>query len=315
MELRSLNLNLLLHLDALLSQRSVSGAAEKLELSQPTVSSALARLRRHFGDPLLVRQGNGYELTPLAVNLRPLVSDAIAGNKRVFMSQAEFDPLAAHREFTVLASDFWLEVMGPATSRLLSEQAPSASIRFELPRDFQLEAPMEGLRNVDGALAPRGALHGPPHLELLSTEWRCVVGADNPRVGDVLDLDTLAALPWAVFADRSSTADHFTSIVMRQVRLSGLTPRVEVSAGTFSAVPAFVRGTDRVAVVHRSLAEHAARTMGLRVFTPPFPTNPLELAFWWHPHHGHDRGHQWLRKQLRTAAEHVATEEPGFELL
>lgn len=313
MELRSLNLNLLLHLDALLSQRSVSGAAEKLELSQPTVSAALARLRRHFGDPLLIRQGNHYELTPLAVNLRPLVSDAVAGTERVFMNQAEFDPPTAHREFTVLASDFWLEVMGPTISRLLSQRSPSASIRFELPRDFQLEAPMEGLRNVDGALAPRGALHGPPHLELLSTEWRCIVSADNPRVGDALDLDTLAALPWAVFADRSSTAADVTSIVMRQVRLSGLTPRVQVSAGTFSALPAFVRGTDRVAVVHRSLAEHAGRAMGLRVFAPPFPTNPLVLAFWWHPHRGHDRGHQWFRELLCSAAGHVATEEPGFE--
>ncbi|MGW3283457.1 LysR family transcriptional regulator [Streptomyces sp. NPDC001002] len=313
MELRSLNLNLLLHLDALLSRRSVSGAAETLELSQPSVSAALGRLRRHFGDPLLIRQGNRYELTPLAMHLRPLVSDAVDGAERVFMTQGEFDPATARREFTVLASDFWLEVMGPTISRLLTERMPSASVRFELPRDVQLEAPMDGLRNVDGVLAPRGALHGPRHLELLSTQWRCVVSADNPRVGGTLDLDTLAALPWAVFADRSSTAHDVTSIVMRQVRLSGITPRVEVSAGTFSALPAFVRGTDRVAVVHRSLAEQAARTMGLRVLPPPFPTNPLVQAFWWHPHRDHDRGHQWFRDLLRAAARRIATEEHDFE--
>jgi DNA-binding transcriptional LysR family regulator len=109
MGLNNLNLNLLVHLDALLAQRGVSGAAEQLDRSQPTVSSALARLRRHFGDDLLRRRGSGYELTPLAVNLRPLVADAIAGVERAFMNRSEFDPKTSRREFVVATADFWLE--------------------------------------------------------------------------------------------------------------------------------------------------------------------------------------------------------------
>ncbi|AGL19788.1 LysR family transcriptional regulator [Actinoplanes sp. N902-109] len=312
MQLRGLNLNLLVHLDALLSRASVSGAAEELELSQPTVSVALGRLRRHFDDPLLVRIGNHYELSPLAVTLKPVVADAIAGAERVFLGREPFDPAASRRRFTVFASDYWIETMGPPISRLLSIAAPEASVGFEIPPSRYVETPLEGLRGVDGMLVPRGALHGIPHLDLFSTEWRCVVSADNPHVGAELDLTTLAALPWAVFAARSDSDDEATSIVMRQVRLSGLTPHVQVSSGTFAALPALVQGTTRVAVVHRSLAENAERTMGLRSFRPPFPTNPMVQAFWWHPIHEHDRGHQWFRALLRSVADQTVACEPGF---
>jgi DNA-binding transcriptional LysR family regulator len=316
MELNNLNLNLLVHLDALLAQRGVSGAAEQLDRSQPTVSSALARLRRHFGDDLLRRCGSGYELTPLAVNLRPLVADAIAGVERAFMNRSEFDPKTSRREFVVATADFWLEAMCPTISRLLSQAAPSASIRFDLPRASDIEDPMHGLRSVDGLLAPHGAVNGPPHLDLLTTEWRCIISRDNTRVGDELDLDTLAALPWVIFGSRLwPSGELLTSIIMRQLRLSGINPRVEVTVGAFAAVPAFLQGTDRVAVVHHTVAVRAQETLGLRVFPPPFPSGTVVQAFWWHPFHAEDRAHQWLRELLRSAAVHIAGEVPGFKAM
>ncbi|MET8828056.1 LysR family transcriptional regulator [Streptomyces sp. NPDC004610] len=315
MELRSLNLNLLIHLDALLSHRSVSGAAGELAVSQPSMSAALARLRRHFGDELLSRRGSRYELTALAEDLRPAVAAAIAGLEGVFVPRRGFAPGASRREFRLLASDFWLEVMGPALSRLVSEAAPLASVRFELPRRWEPDDPLECLRNVDGMLAPHGVLDGPPHLDLLRTEWRCIADRDNPVIGDDPDPGVLAALPWVVYADRScAAADLGMSIVMRQLRFAGITPRVAATVATFSAVPAFVAGTDRVALVHRSLAEHARRRHGLRVFAPPFPVGEVVQAFWWHPHLAHDRAHRWLRDLLRRAAAQVAAEVPGFDV-
>ena len=314
MELNNLNLNLLVHLDALLAQRGVSGAAEQLNRSQPTVSAALARLRRHFGDDLLRRRGNRYELTPLAVNLQPLVSDAIAGVERAFMNRSEFDPKTSRREFVVATTDFWLEATCPIISRLLSQAAPSASIRFDLPRSSDIDDPVGGLRSVDGLLAPHGALAGPPHLDLLTTEWRCITSRDNTRVGDVLELETLAALPWVIFGSRVwPSGELMTSIIMRQLRLAGINPRVEATVGTFAAVPAFLQGTDRVAVVHHTLAIRAQDTLGMRVFKPPFPSNTVVQAFWWHPFKTEDRAHQWLRELLRSAAVHIAAEIPGFE--
>jgi DNA-binding transcriptional LysR family regulator len=314
LELNNLNLNLLVHLDALLAQRGVSGAAEQLNRSQPTVSSALARLRRHFGDDLLRRRGNGYELTPLALILQPLVSDAIAGVERAFMNRSEFDPKTSRREFVVATTDFWLEAMCPTISRLLNQAAPFASIRFDLPRTSDIDDPMYGLRSVDGLLAPHGAMEGPPHLDLLTTEWRCITARDNTRVGEVLDLETLADLPWVIFGSRVwPSGELMTSIIMRQLRLSGINPRVEATVGTFAALPAFLQGTDRVAVVHHTTALRAQETLGIRAFPPPFPSGTVVQAFWWHPFNAEDRAHQWLRELLRSAAGHIAAEVPGFE--
>ncbi|MFE2040868.1 LysR family transcriptional regulator [Streptomyces sp. NPDC059477] len=316
MELRSLNLNLLVHLDALLSHRSVSGAAEELAVSQPSMSAALARLRRHFGDELLRRRGSRYELTALAEELRPAVAGAIAGLEGVFGHRTAFEPAASRREFRLLASDFWLDVMGPALSRLVSEAAPLASVRFELLRGWEPEDPLEGLRSVDGMLAPHGVLSGPPHLDLLRTEWRCITSRDNRRVGAAPDPRALAALPWVVYADRfPAVADPGTSIVMRQLRFAGIAPRAVVTVGTFSAVPAFIEGTDRVALVHRSLAERARDLHRLRVFAPPFPVGEVRQAFWWHPRLAQDRAHRWLRAVLRRAAAEVAAGVPGFDLV
>jgi DNA-binding transcriptional LysR family regulator len=102
--LGNLDLNLLVSLDALLEQRSVTRAAEQMGLSQPALSASLARLRRHFGDELLSRVGNTYRLTPLAVQLRPRVRLALDGVERVFSAQPDFDPAESTREFSVLVS-------------------------------------------------------------------------------------------------------------------------------------------------------------------------------------------------------------------
>lgn len=78
-------------------------------------------------------------------------------------------------------------------------------------------------------------------------------------------------------------------------------------------VPAFPQGTDRVAVVHHTVAIRAQETFGMRVFNPPFPSDTVVQAFWWHPFNADDRAHQWFRELLRSAAAHIAAEIPGFE--
>ena len=104
--LASLDLNLLVSLDALLQERSVTRAATRMGLSQPALSASLARLRRHFGDELLTRVGNEYRLTPLAVQLKELSRLALSGVERVFDAQTEFDPASSRREFSLLVSDY-----------------------------------------------------------------------------------------------------------------------------------------------------------------------------------------------------------------
>lgn len=125
----NLDLNLIVSLDALLQERSVSKAAARLGLSQPALSASLARLRRHFDDDLLARVGNRYELTPLAAQLVDVTASAMAGVLRVFTSAAQFDPATATREFTVVLSDYATTVLGPALAELSAEQAPGVHLR------------------------------------------------------------------------------------------------------------------------------------------------------------------------------------------
>jgi hypothetical protein len=121
--LAGLDLNLLVALRALIEEQNVTRAGERVGLTQPAMSAALARLRRHFGDELMVRHGNRYELTPLGVALRHRTELAVVAVERVFAAQPDFDPTTSEREFTVLLSDYALMVLGPVVANLLEEEA------------------------------------------------------------------------------------------------------------------------------------------------------------------------------------------------
>ena len=132
-DLRNLDLNLLLTLDALLAERNVTRAAVRLGVTQPAVSAALARLRRHFGDPLLSRVGNRYELTLLAAQLRVDTTLALAAVRRVFEAAPDFDPAITDREFSLVLSDYAAAVMGEALSQVFAARAPQARLRIQGP--------------------------------------------------------------------------------------------------------------------------------------------------------------------------------------
>src|SRR3978361_971833 len=125
MRLANLDLNLLVSLDALLDQRSVTRAPQQLGLSQPALSASLARLRRHFGDELLARSGNEYRLTPLAAQLKSRVRLGLAGLEGVFAAQPDFDPLESTREFSIQLSDYAAAVIGSAIAAARAAARPT----------------------------------------------------------------------------------------------------------------------------------------------------------------------------------------------
>ena len=143
--LSRLDLNLLVSLDALLTERSVTRAAERLRLSQPALSASLARLRNHFNDPILARQGNTYELTPLASRLAEHTGSALDAARRVFESQAEWDPSVSTREFAVYGSDYAFATIGRRVSVLAARRAPGVRFRFLLRNWFAASSTICGL--------------------------------------------------------------------------------------------------------------------------------------------------------------------------
>jgi DNA-binding transcriptional LysR family regulator len=308
--LAGLDMNLVVALQALLAERNVTRAGQRIGLSQPATSAALARLRRHFGDELLARKGAGYELTALGAVLLDRTEVACDMLERVFGSQPRFDPEREDREFVILASDYAVTVFGAELAREISARAPQARITFRQPSQAHIDNPAGHLSTVDGLLMPHGIVAGLPAVELFSDRWVCAVAEDNPEVGESITLSQLATLPWAAYQHAHAAS------VTRQLSMLGIEPRIQVLADSFQLLPCLIAGTRRVAMMHELLAARlglgAAPGSGIRLLDCPFDAIPVKEALWWHPVHTHDAGHVWLREMACAVGAKIATPRPGI---
>jgi DNA-binding transcriptional LysR family regulator len=304
--LANLDLNLLVSLDALLDQRSVTRAAQQLGLSQPALSASLARLRRHFGDELLSRVGNAYRLTPLAAQLKPRVRLALDGVERVFTAQPDFDPAESTREFSVLISDYRCAVLGDTLAQLLEEEAPGARLRLSHNTPDAVDQAQQTLLNTDLMVLPRGFLADLPYADLHRDRWVLVVSADNADVGEALTVEQLQTMPW-VATYHGPTA---STPAARQMRMLGIEPRVLVVTESFLTVPGLVAGSGRIALLQERLVQLLPLDAGVRALPPPFDVGPLLEAMWWHPVYDRDPEHEFFRglvlRAARQATEPVA---------
>ena len=305
--LARLDLNLLVSLDALLSERSVTRAAVQMGLSQPALSASLARLRRHFGDDLLTRVGNEYRLTPLAAQLKERVRIALTGVERVFTAQDEFDPGSSTREFTLLVSDYVVAILGDTLAELLTEEAPHTRLRLTPHSPALVERADQVLLTTDLLLLPHGFVTDLSHRDLYRDEWVCVLATDNPVAGDGLTIGHLETLPWVV-TYHGQTA---STPAARQLRMLGIEPHVQVVNESFLTVPSLIAGSERVALLQRRLVDQLPLNAGIRALPCPFEVTPLIEAMWWHPVYDDDPEHAWLRDLVvRAAAQTVGATLP-----
>lgn len=306
--LSRLDLNLLVALDALLTERSVTRAAERLHLSQPALSASLARLRTHFNDPILARRGNTYELTPLALRLTDHTTTALEAARRVFESQASWSPRESTREFSIYGSDYGFARVGPLVSRLAAESAPGVRFRFLLHTPAIVEDAVARLRAVDGMIIPHGHLSDLPFADLARDRWVVVASETNEAVAEGLTMPMLGQLPW-VFTFQTRTA--FTSAA-RQLQQLGIEPRVDAIVESFLALPHFIAGTNRLGMLQSGLAATVAHMPGIRLLELPFEAIPVVSALWWHPVHTRDPEHVWMRGVFEEAARILAKEPDPF---
>jgi DNA-binding transcriptional LysR family regulator len=297
-KLSNLDLNLLVSLDMLLEERSVTRAAGKLGLSQSALSASLARLRRHFGDELLVRVGNRLELTPLGAGLRESTKVALAGVERVFSSERDFDPARSELQFTVILSDYATAFLGRELSAAVAREAPGVRLRLEQLTPDAVDRAPDVLRTADGLVLPHGFVSGLPFLDLYTDRWMCIVAEDRP---EELTLEGLAEALWVINYDWPGA---FTTAV-RQLRILGIEPRAQIVTDNFLSLPFLVAGTDRIAIIPERLATTLAPVAGVRAVPCPFDAMPLAEALWWHPAHTREAGHRWLRRQLSAAGQRI----------
>jgi DNA-binding transcriptional LysR family regulator len=305
-KLTSLDLNLLVTLDALLDQRSVSRAAEQIGVSQPAVSAQLARLRRHFGDELLARFGNQYRLTPLATQLRGRVRTAVTGVERVFAAEPDFNPASTSREFSLVMSDYGVAVLGARLAAELARDAPGARLRFTANTPSLVDQALQSMASIDLLVMPHGFTEGLSHRDLYRDDWVCLVATDNAAVADDLTVDQLRSMPWVV-SYHSPTA---ATPAARQMRMLGIEPDVRVVTENFLTVPGLIAGSDRVALLQRRLADAIPAGLGVRVLPCPFEVTPLVEAIWWHPMYDEDPEHRYLRDMLTRISAELRSTRP-----
>ena len=305
MNLNRLDLNLLVALDALIQHRSVTKAAAQMGLSQPALSASLRRLRRHFDDELLIRAGNEYRLTPLALQLREPTRIAISSVSRVFTAQAEFDPSSSDHEFNVLVSDYFVLILGPTLARLLGDEAPNARLRLTPHSPAMIERVEQVLLAADVLLMPHGFITDLAHQDIFRDEWVCVVSADNPVTETGLTVEYLKRAQWVVtFHGHAATTPAAS-----QMRMLGIEPEARVITESFAAVPPLIVGSNRIALLQRRLVNALPPDFGIRALPPPFPTAPLVEAMWWHPARTKDPEHRYLRDLIIRAAHEAVPEQ------
>jgi DNA-binding transcriptional LysR family regulator len=303
--LANLDLNLLVALRELLRERSVTRAAERLGVTQPAASAALSRLRRHFGDELLVRDKGCYQLTTLAEQLAEQVEVVCAAAERLFAASTHFDPATSEREFTLVMADYTIGVMGETLSQLIHQAAPRARLHIRLVRESLSTEYAGAIRFIDGMVAPPThgfALPNTRSVELFRDRWVCLVSASNPVLdAGPLRLSDLARLPWVAPYYRAQP-NPSAAPIMHQLTLLDIQPHIAVRVESYLAVPHFVAGTDRIALMQERLAARLADRMDLRVMECPGEPEPIVEALWWHQQYEDDTAHAWLRRLIVEAA-------------
>lgn len=294
MDLRRVDLNLLLSLDALLRERSVTRAAERLSVSQPAMSSTLARLRRLFDDPLLVRSGNTLLPTPFAESLSDRLPHVLAQIDELVNRQPSFDPTTDTRVFTVAASDYiTLLVLRPLVARLAAD-APGVRLHVEpVNRDYPQQLREDRL---DLLFLPQEVIvpmHGLSSQAVFLDRFVCAVSVDHPEVGASVSIEQLQTLPYLAYR-----AHGLSSNVDRQLDELGVSRAVEMTTEHFVIAPLLLSGTNMICMLHERLGIELERSAGIRLLEPPVVLRPVTQAIFWHPRRDVDPGHRWLRDRV-----------------
>jgi LysR family transcriptional regulator, nod-box dependent transcriptional activator len=296
MRFNKLDLNLLVALDALLTEQSISRAAEKTHLSQSAMSNALARLREYFEDELLVQVGRKMEPTHRAQSLKDPVRDILVRVEASVTAQPQFVPSQSTRLFRLLISDYTLMTLVPHLQRLAYKQAPG--VRFDLrPQATQPQRALER-GEADLLIIPKDFCSASHPSETLFKEEFCSVlwSESHLAIGEMTQERYLAAGHVVVQpGDGIALTDWF----MQQCAVKR---QSEISTFSFLSQASLVVGTHRIATMHLRLAKLAQGFVPITIRHLPVPIPAMEQMVQWHQHRTTDPGLVWLRNLLKAAA-------------
>jgi LysR family nod box-dependent transcriptional activator len=293
-----MDLNLLKAFDALMQERNVTRAAERLGVTQPSASAALARLRLLFGDELLVKSGREMRATPFALRIAERVRQMLVEVEDIVTSHDLFDPRQDKQTFRVMVTDYSALILMRPVARTLACEAPHLSLEL-VTRGMGDHVDRLQSGEVDLAVVPdRLSRHsGLPREELFVDEFALAGWRGNPRVTDSMTVADFAEAPYL-----SVSVGSEPSMVDSLLAELGHDTRADVRVESFVTGPLLLRGTMLVTFIQRRLAALLAESSELRVVRSPFELPPLLETLTWHSRSTTDPGHRWLRQQITAAA-------------
>lgn len=303
---RNLDLYALECFDMLMRERSVSRAAERMDISQSSMSEALARLRERLGDPVLVRTRDGMVPTERAQTLLPQVRSAIDQLRGLLDRDRSFDPALAVERFRLTTSDYAQLLLMPTLTRRLQADAPRCSVDVLSVNLREVERALEA-GDVDLAIAyypdpPQGLRRGP----LLSDRYVCLARRGHPQVTPAMTAEAFAALPHAAVSP--SGLSYFSNVVDSALASLGLSRRIVVSCPHFLLASHLVSQSDLVLALPRRAAMALAAYFPLQTVDIPLPMRQVDVAMYWHERCHHSAAQQWLRTQVREILAHDDTQ-------
>ncbi len=299
MHFKGLDLNLLVVLDALLTEKNTTKAGQRIYLSQSATSGALARLREFFGDPLLVQSGQKMVLTPLAEGLVGPVQELLKEAEGIISVNAAFQPGTSTRTFRLNMSDYSASVLMTTAIEKVRKVAPGIRIEITSLQEDIPEALERG--DLDFLIVPAefsSPLH--PSEDLFDDSYVCVAWSGNNKIRKTISLEQYLSTGHVVARFGRTLQKTFDEISLSR---AGYVRRVEVVVPAFSLIPGFIVGSDLIATMHERHARFHARFLPLKILPMPIELPRFTAKIQWHRYHDHDPGTKWLHDVLKESAQ------------
>ena len=300
--LRNIDLNLLVVLDALLTEKHVTRTGARLHLSQPAISHSLSKLRVLLDDPILIRQGSEVVLSALAQNLQAPLKEILSQIEILLGKSIDFVPANSHRTFRLAMSDYGAAIVLPKLLRQLRAEAPNTTLVVtQDSRHGMFEQIAQG--KIDLALGVFPNLSADISSEVLFEEtFSCLLDRSTLPASGLLDLDNYLLRPHiSVSVDGCSNGE-----IDRLLRDEGLQRRIAVSVPHWRTAPSMISNTDLILTVATRTLHNALLDEELVSLSPPLPIPPFPFVQLWHNRFGEDPAHRWLREQVRQVVGHAA---------
>lgn len=298
MRYQRIDLNLLIAMDALMDERSVTRAAERMHITQSAMSGILARLREHFDDQLLVQVDRTMRLTPRAESLVQPVKDIIAKVDSALGAMPEFNPETAKRHFVVIASDYVSTVLLSDVLRHIEALAPGLSFELTPTREGMAQELEQG--RVDFLITPAHlVVKDHPQMALFEDTYKVVACKSNPVLKEGMTLDRYQDLGHVVYQGDKGVNPWFDQWYVNRY---GQTRTPSVITHNFFMMARFIVGTSRIATVQTRLALQFEQMFPVALYEPPLEAPRLREVLQWHKYRDEDPAVHWVREQMRMVA-------------